>query len=78
MQLHAMRNEISDLTVFDKVTKAFDGLEIEKVVGKDNYIRYRLSGFATRNQARQALKRVRELGWKDAFIVSDHTSLSLH
>ena len=69
IQLCALEREISDPSAFDQVIMAIENTSITKSVGRDNYTRYHLCCFTTRKQALEALRKVRSLGWKDAYTV---------
>lgn len=69
IQLCALKNKNSNPTLFTKVTEAIANSAIKESTGKDGLTRYTLCCFATRQQAIKALRAVRELGWKEAYII---------
>lgn len=53
---------------FSTLLKEFQQLSISENYGSDGMYRYSIGSFTTRHSAVNAVRRIRALGWKDAFI----------
>ncbi|MGE0092885.1 MAG: SPOR domain-containing protein, partial [Bacteroidales bacterium] len=69
IQLHALRQKLEDMTVFDKILDRLTDVSVRWTKGNDGFFRYNAGCFNTRKDAIGALRTIRSLGWKDAFIV---------
>ncbi|MEA4866966.1 hypothetical protein SDC9_69691 [bioreactor metagenome] len=69
IQLHALKGELEDMSVFNKILSGIPGISIRLIKGSDGFFRYNAGCFNSRKDAISLLRTIRSMGWTDAFIV---------
>lgn len=68
IQLYAVNKQVDKESEFASLLSEFKELSIAEEQGADGLYRYSIKSFGTRIEANNAIRKIRALGWKDAFI----------